>query len=324
MISIYIQIVESNPTASSMENVNTGYSVENHVFTFKEIEIQDSSDTSYSKLEDSTVHANLTIVTAFWNISSYLCPNFDNLIRPFSYMANPLVIFTDSPSFVGAIKKHRAIFDDRTKIFLVNREAFWPFHLITQVRSVDPLPWYPPFHPNTLLPQYSASQHTKYAVLSRVAKEGYFNTPFYSWIGSGSIKHIVDSDTFCMLNPPEDFIESKIALNRMHDTVMPQSEERWKQNDFWVRSDVVLGIPDVIGKFEQMYHEAVLYYLDQKLMNTDQQVLRWLYSKEGRMTLHPSVDIQLYKSNNGGKAFLDISPIPQEHSFTRPGLTAGP
>ena len=308
-------MAEFNPTAPSKENLNAGVSVENHVFTFKEIEIQESSDTSEFKPDYSAVHANLTIVTAFWNVSSFLRPNFDTFTWSFSYMANPLVIYTDLPSFAGAIKKHRAKFRDRTKIFLVNREAFWPFHLITQIRSVDPLPVFPSYHPNTLLPQYSATQHTKYAALAKVAKEGYFNTRFYSWIGIGSIKFIVDSDTFFMLNPPEDFIMSKIALNRIDDMVVPRGEDMSKQNEFLVRSDAVLGIPDVIGKFEQIYHEAVLYYLDEKLMNTDQQVLRWLYSDEGQKTLHPSVDIQLYKSNHDGKNFLEISHIPYEHSF---------
>ena len=288
---------------SLKDKLRDAVSIENRVWNIKEIEIPVSSSRAELQQEYSTIHPNLTIVTAFWNISSVLKLNIRNLTRIFSYIVNPLVVYSDSPPFVDAMREYRARFHNRTKIFLVDREAFWPFHLITQIRSVHPLPVFPPYHPNTLLPQYSATQHTKYAALAKAAKEGYFNTPFYAWIGTGSLHHVVNRDSVFVLNTPKDFVHSKIAFHEITD-INSYSENMLKQSDLWIRSDVVLGVPDVVVGFEQMYHDAVLYYLDEKLMNTDQQVLRWLYSDEGRKTLHPNVDTQLYKSNRN-KTFLD-------------------
>lgn len=47
-------------------------------------------------------------------------------------------------------------------------------------------------------------------------------------------------------------------------------------------------------QFEQLFHRAVLYFLDEKLMNTDQQLLYYIYSEKGREALTPNVELQLY------------------------------
>lgn len=46
--------------------------------------------------------------------------------------------------------------------------------------------------------------------------------------------------------------------------------------------------------FEKIYKEAVLYFLEKKIMNTDQQLIYAIYSLEGRKSLRPNVELQLY------------------------------
>lgn len=50
-------------------------------------------------------------------------------------------------------------------IYCVNRTKFWPFQLTEQIKAVFDQPNYPKFYPNTFVPEYSASQHMKFAVM---------------------------------------------------------------------------------------------------------------------------------------------------------------
>ena len=71
-----------------------------------------------------------------------------------------------------------------------------------------------------------------------------------------------------------------------------------------VGGGLTIGIPEVIAKFEEMYHKAVLYFLDEKLMNTDQQVLFSLYSDIGRKKLKPPVELQIFNPKGGGNPWF--------------------
>jgi predicted transposase YdaD len=48
----------------------------------------------------------------------------------------------------------------------------------------------------------------------------------------------------------------------------------------------------------ELYKRAIIYFLDKKIMNTDQQVLYSLYSQEGRQALKPDIELQIYAPGN--------------------------
>jgi hypothetical protein len=54
----------------------------------------------------------------------------------------------------------------------------------------------------------------------------------------------------------------------------------------------------LILQFEELYKRAIIYFLDKKIMNTDQQVLYSLYSQEGRQALKPDIELQIYAPGN--------------------------
>jgi hypothetical protein len=55
-----------------------------------------------------------------------------------------------------------------------------------------------------------------------------------------------------------------------------------------------IGTAKLILQFEVLYKRAINYFLDKKIMNTDQQVLYSLYSQEGRQALKPDIELQIY------------------------------
>ena len=246
---------------------------------------------------------HLTIVTAYWDLGTFkkgssqtfTRKTYYDWMRSFQFMTNPLVVFTDSEEFINITKKFRGDFRKKTRIFKVKRDVFWPFQLIKQIKAIYSQPTYPKHHPNTVIPEYSAAQHTKYVVLAKTAQRKYFKTPYYAWLDVGYFRDIAHSNDYYTLNPPKDFNPSKIAFNRVYNVQLKQKPSHiFMGNMVWIGGGLALGVPEVIERFEEMYHKAVLYFLDENLMNTDQQVLYSLYSDEGRKKLHPAVDLQLY------------------------------
>lgn len=78
----------------------------------------------------------------------------------------------------------------------------------------------------------------------------------------------------------------------------------FRSNIVWVGGGLFIGTRNVVIEFEKLYERAVLYFLDQKLMNSDQQVLYSLYSQEGRKALKPNIELQLYTPTGGGNPWF--------------------
>lgn len=57
---------------------------------------------------------------------------------------------------------------------------------------------------------------------------------------------------------------------------------------------MVIGKGKVIEEYERFYERAVDFFLDLKVMNTDQQVIYSVYTKKGRQSLKPAIEIQPY------------------------------
>ncbi|XP_048728051.1 uncharacterized protein LOC125646004 isoform X2 [Ostrea edulis] len=259
--------------------------------------------------------SNFTIVTAYWNLGTFQKGAGGNLhfstntyfawAKTFKYLINPLVVYTDSKEFKNLMEKLRADHINTTKIYFMNRTELWPFQLIDQIQTVYDLPGYPKFHPNTVNPGYAAAQHTKYAVTADTVRRKVFRAPFYAWLDIGYFRDIVNRNVSFELNIPTGFDPKRLAVNRI-DTLSMNIDpiSIFRNNIVWVGGGMFIGSETVILEFEQLYRKAVLYFLREKLSNSDQQVLYSLYSKKGREALDPHIELQLYNPKGAGNPWF--------------------
>lgn len=184
---------------------------------------------------------------------------------------------------------------NNTMIYLTNRTDFWTFRLLNDVRSVYNVPGYPKNHPNTEVPEYTATQHSKNAVVADTVRKQVFQNPYYAWLDIGYFRDEVDKNVQFELEIPPGFDLKRVSFNRIGEfskNVDPFTI--FRSTLLWVCGGIFLGTGDVFLQFEQLYHRAVLYFLDEKLINTDQQLFYSIYSEKGREALTPNVELQLY------------------------------
>lgn len=181
------------------------------------------------------------------------------------------------------METYRHDLKNKTKIILVKRKVFWPFRLTKQIQSVFDQLEYPAHYPNTVNAEYCAIQHAKYAVVSESIESNLFQTEFYAWLEIGYFRDITEDKTYFVLNPPPDQDENLISFNEVfHANLSLSPEQIFKDNIVWVGGGIVIGTSAVFLKFEKLYKKAVLYFLERKLMNSNQQVVYSIYSDEGR------------------------------------------
>nr|XP_022340728.1 uncharacterized protein LOC111135128 isoform X2 [Crassostrea virginica] len=257
----------------------------------------------------------ITIVTAYWNLGTFRKGSnqlftkntYLTWTKSFKYLMNPLLIYTDCEEFRDTMQKLRSEgnLTYETEIFFIDRTKLWPFALVDQIQNVYRQPGYPAHYPNTVIPAYAAAQHAKYAVVADAVKKNIYNTSYYAWLDVGYFRDLIRSDEFFELKRPPDFDPSRLAVNlvsRQNMATKPYSIFRY--NIVWVGGGLFIGAKDIVTKFERLYYKAVLYFLDQKLMNSDQQVLFSMYSKEGRKALRPDIELQLYIPKGHGNPWF--------------------
>uniref|UniRef100_A0A8W8N4K6 Uncharacterized protein n=1 Tax=Magallana gigas TaxID=29159 RepID=A0A8W8N4K6_MAGGI len=247
---------------------------------------------------------NLTIVTAYWNLGTFQKGEGDlkfstntyfNWASTFKYLVNPLVVYTDCKEFKELMETLRSDRLNNTMIYMLNRTELWPFQLINQIRSVLDQPGYPKHHPNTVIPEYPAAQHSKFAAVAETIRKKVFQNPYYAWLDIGYFRDVVERKLEFSLSIPPKFNANKISFNRINVVSMNIDPFTiFRKNIVWVGGGMFLGKGEVFLQFEQLYHRAVKYFLDQKLVNSDQQVLYSMYSKKGREALKPNIELQLY------------------------------
>lgn len=96
------------------------------------------------------------------------------------YILNPLIMFTDSKYTEILMRELRRDRKRLTKIIYMKNREFWPFKLITEIQSVFDQPDYPVFHPNTVLAEYSAIKHAKFAAVGEALRSETFQTEYYA------------------------------------------------------------------------------------------------------------------------------------------------
>jgi len=169
------------------------------------------------------IQDNMTIVSAFFDIGSFKKGKsgvihrpklYHEWSKPFGFITNPVVIFTDSKPFAIMMEKLRSSngLKNKTKIILVNRTSIWAFQLMTPLTRLFEQKWYPKFYPNTVSPAYSCVQHAKFAVVATAVRKNYFRTLFYAWLDIGYFRQITKQDTFFKINVKLNKIVTDFSL----------------------------------------------------------------------------------------------------------------
>lgn len=246
----------------------------------------------------------MTVITAFWDLGSfrkgtgsleYSPRDYKTWASVFEKMTNPLIVYTDSWNFKLWMEHYREYFSNKTKLIFTKRDEFWSFQILKNIKLIFDQPDYPNFYPNTVLPEYSACQHTKFAVVADALRQNIFRTEFYAWLDVGYFRDATCDEDYFQVNPPSGIDKTRLSANKVHDVPTNVSlESIFKENRVWVGGGMLIGTKDVFLKFEKLYKRAVKFFIKRKLMNSDQQVIYGIYSTEGRKHLAPDVELQLY------------------------------
>lgn len=270
---------------------------------------------------------NVTIVTAYWNLGTFQkgvgglkfsTNTYFKWASTFKYLVNPLVVYTDCKEFKELTETLRSDRLNNTMIYLLNRTELWPFQLVTQMKSVLDQPGYPKYYPNTVIPEYPAAQHSKYAVVAETIRKGVFANPYFAWLDIGYFRDVVERKVDFTLDIPPGFDPGKISVNRVEGLSMNIDPFTiFRKNIVWVGGGIFLGKGEALLQFEQLYHRAVKYFLDQQLVNSDQQVLYSMYSKKGREALKPNIELQLYIPKGSGNPWFYLGYLCRKEVSVR-------
>ncbi|XP_034337087.2 uncharacterized protein [Magallana gigas] len=270
---------------------------------------------------------NVTIVTAYWNLGTFQkgvgglkfsINTYFKWASTFKYLVNPLVVYTDCKEFKELMETLRSDRLNNTMIYLLNRTELWPFQLVTQMKSVLDKPGYPKYYPNTVIPEYPAAQHSKYAVVAETIRKGVFANPYFAWVDIGYFRDVVERKVDFTLDIPPGFDPGKISVNRVEGLSMNIDPFTiFRKNIVWVGGGIFLGKGVALLQFEQLYHRAVKYFLDQQLVNSDQQVLYSMYSKKGREALKPNIELQLYIPKGSGNPWFYLGYLCRKEVSVR-------
>lgn len=270
---------------------------------------------------------NVTIVTAYWNLGTFQkgvgglkfsINTYFKWASTFKFLVNPLVVYTDCKEFKELMETLRSDRLNNTMIYLLNRTELWPFQLVTQMKSVLDQPGYPKYYPNTVIPEYPAAQHSKYAVVAETIRKGVFANPYFAWVDIGYFRDVVERKVDFTLDIPPGFDQGKISVNRVEGLSMNIDPFTiFRKNIVWVGGGIFLGKGEALLQFEQLYHRAVKYFLDQQLVNSDQQVLYSMYSKKGREALKPNIELQLYIPKGSGNPWFYLGYLCRKEVSVR-------
>lgn len=260
------------------------------------------------------VSKNFTLVTAYWDLGTFhkggtglkfSTDLYKNWAKAFKYMLNPLVIYTDSLDFKHLMQAIRNDLSFCTRIIYMNRTKVPAFQRVDRIKEIYDQPGYPKYFPNTVNPSYAAAQNAKLNVVADTYRNALFNTTFYGWIDVGYFRDIVDSTKYYTMVVPPDIDVKRVAYNQLRSFEETTDPIRiFRDNQLWVGGGMFIGLGTVIDAFDKFYQKAVDYFLDLKVMNSDQQVLYSIYTTRGRQALNPTIEVQPYKPKSAGNPWF--------------------
>ncbi|XP_060075779.1 uncharacterized protein LOC132555447 [Ylistrum balloti] len=275
-------------------------------FTFQ-FRIESAKDFPANNISNNNHGAhidNMTIVTAFFDLGSFrkgtsltvTTQTYINWVKTFKYMNNSLVVYTDSVIFSDIFRELRRGMEQRTKIVFMNRTQLWAFQIHNAIKTIYSQEGYPKHFPNTVLPVYSCTQHSKYEVVADAVRKQYFKSKFYAWLDIGYFRDIVQSNKYFTLRPLDDFDRNRLAVNLVYPSLSLNVSYKSivYNNQVWVGGGMFIGTADVLLALEKEYKRAVMFLLDKRLISTDQQVILSMYSVQGRKDLNTTLQLQVY------------------------------
>lgn len=243
----------------------------------------------------------ITVLTAYFNIGSFMKGNKNNIYTPQRYMRwmkvfgrirNKMVIYTDDNNTYELFVSLREKFPEKhTKLFLINRTDLWSFQIRDKISNIYNQPGYPKHYPNTVLPDYSCAMHAKFELLANVIKRNYHKTKYFMWLDIGLFRNLQGSFEFG-LSPPKDFNDSTVAYSHVINFEQQEYKKIVYNNKVWVGGACNLGRHDILYTFTQEYLNFVEKSLKMNLMDTDQQIIYGMYVQKQK----PETQIQLYRS----------------------------
>ncbi|KAK7502519.1 hypothetical protein BaRGS_00006094 [Batillaria attramentaria] len=258
----------------------------------------------FSKAEPHD-QSDVTIITAFLDLGSfrkgkslvYTPQHYMEWAETYKYLANPLIVYTDSTAFQQWFLSVRTGIENRTSIIRLNRTNVPSFQRIDKVVRVFSDPNYPKFYPNTVLPEYACSQHAKVDFVAMSIRENPFATKYFAWLDIGYFRYTTfRKRKFWIVVPPE-MDDNKMAVNEIESpdfSIHP--ETIFKSNKVWVGGGMVLAAGSTYLRYIEEYRRALDYFLQRGLFNTDQQVMYSMFTDLGRKTLNVMSKLQTYAS----------------------------
>ena len=254
-------------------------------------------------------YVNTTIVTAFFDIGVFKkgtegnrdASHYYKWCKPWKYILNPVIIYTDSPDFAKIMTETRKDLAHFTVLKMVKRGDYWPCQYETRITEVFSQKDYPVHYPNTVSASYSCVQHAKHPIVAESAREGLFDTPFYAWLDVGYFRDINKETNFFTVNAPKNFETAKIAMNHVEPSFSLELpfKKIIHENLVKIGGGMFIGTAEKIQEYNGQVRKAFEHLLELNLMDTDQQTLYSMYSNDGRREIKPSIEVQLYhnKSN---------------------------
>ncbi|XP_076436444.1 uncharacterized protein LOC143275971 [Babylonia areolata] len=252
--------------------------------------------------EDNT---NVTLVTAFFDLGTFQKGDGDHEFQhsvdmylrwatTLLYVQNPLMVFTDCPQVADLFRNG---FQGRKLkvVFISNRSSLLSFQYLPRIRRVFSDPNYPKFHPNTVVPEYSCSQHAKVDVMEKALAWNEFHTEYFAWVDLGYFRDLSFRKRKFWIAVPPEFDDTKLAACEVGTPSFEKNvEEIFKRNEYWVGGGMFLATRRRYAAFLTEYRRALLHFLGLGLANTDQQVIYSMFQPQFREALNVTTELQAF------------------------------
>ena len=254
----------------------------------------------------------VTIVTAYINIGQFqkgesqfsiFTPQlYRKWMGIFGKITNPVVAYFNDESYYLYFKELRSQESSQSKAVLLHRDELWSFAIRDNISDIYNQSGYPVHHPNTVIPEYPCAMHAKYELMLKSIQLNPFGTKYFAWLDIGLFREIntKDQDPFQIHLPP-DFNQSKVAYAEVYNFnrySQLSDEQIFLSNSVWVCGCFFLGRIDIMETWTKEYLRHVDYFLGQRLMNTDQQVIYAVHKNHRPVTV-----IQTYSEDSNDRRF---------------------
>ncbi len=254
------------------------------------------------EIKEEGLSNDITLVTAYINIGSFLNDNlrvryepamFHKWMTVFSRIENPVVAYMTEDIDIEIFKSIRAnISSAPTKVIKVSKDSLWAFSMKNDIQKIFNDPKYPKHSPNTFVADYSCTMHAKYELVAKTIQSNPFKSKYMAWIDIGYFRQLseeINGTRFVLALPPK-FDPNRVSYEEVFHFLSHTEDEIFKKNRVWVTGSFFLSKLSTLKQWILEYSWYTEKYLQQRLMNTDQQIIYAMYFRRGEL----SVDIQTY------------------------------